>query len=82
MEILIWVGLIIGIFSLLIIGCMMLLRSSEKVRYNTKQHKEMVNQIKETNKQLDEALIELKQLNEPLEKVNEIFTKINTKVFK
>lgn len=82
MEILIWGALIIGIFALLIIGCMMLLRSSEKSRYNKKQYKETVKQIKETNKQLDEALIELKQLNEPLEKVNEIFTKINTNVFK
>lgn len=80
MEIISWIGLIVGIFGLLIIGCIMLLRSSEKARYNKKQHKEMVKQIKETNAQLDEVLVELEQLNEPLEKVNEIFTKINTKV--
>ena len=34
--------MIIGIFGLLIIGCLMLLRSDEKQRFNTKRSKDMI----------------------------------------
>lgn len=68
MEIIKWLIMIIGIFGLLIIGCLMLLRSDEKKRLNTKRYQENIKMINQTNEMLDETLNELESYNEPLKK--------------
>ena len=53
MEVIKWIVMIIGIFGLLIIGCLMLLRSDEKQRFNTKRYQENIKLINQTNEMLD-----------------------------
>ena len=43
MEMIKWFLMIIGIFGLLILGCLMLLRSDEKKRLNTKKYQQNIN---------------------------------------
>ena len=74
--------MIIGIFGLLIIGCLMLLRSDEKKRLNTKRYQENIKMINQTNEMLDETLNELESYNEPLKKVSEQIDKFNHKFLK
>lgn len=74
--------MIIGIFGLLIIGCLMLLRSDEKKRFNTKCYQENIKMINQTNEMLDETLNELESYNEPLKKVSEQIDKFNHKFLK
>lgn len=82
MEIIKWLIMIIGIFGLLIIGCLMLLRSDEKKRLNTKRYQENIKMINQTNEMLDETLNELESYNEPLKKVSEQIDKFNHKFLK
>ena len=65
MEVIKWIVMIIGIFGLLIIGCLMLLRSDEKQRFNTKRYQENIKLINQTNEMLDETLNELESYNGP-----------------
>lgn len=82
MEIIKWLMMIIGIIGLLIIGCLMLLRSDEKKRFNTKRYQENIKVINQTNEMLDETLNELESFNGTLEKVSEQINKFNHKFLK
>ncbi|MEY8674983.1 hypothetical protein [Thomasclavelia cocleata] len=82
MEVIKWIVMIIGIFGLLIIGCLMLLRSDEKQRFNTKRYQENIKLINQTNEMLDETLNELESYNGPLKKVCEQINKFNHKFLK
>ena len=82
MEVIKWIVMIIGIFGLLIIGCLMLLRSDEKQRFNTKRYQENIKLINQTNEMLDETLNELESYNGPLKKVCEKINKFNHKFLK
>ena len=48
--------MVLGIFSLLVLGCFFLVYSSEKKRLNLKKHEERINVIEQTNEQLDDVL--------------------------
>lgn len=77
MEIIKGLLMIIGIFGLLIIGCLMLLRSDEKKRVSTKHYQENIKMINETNQMLDETLVELEKMNDPLKKISTKIDKFN-----
>ena len=47
--------MVLGIFSLLVLGCFFLVYSSEKKRLNQKKHEERINVIEQTNEQLDDV---------------------------
>ena len=74
--------MIIGIFGLLILGCLMLLRSDEKKRLNTKKYQQNIERINRTNEMLDETLNELEGYNEILEKTCKQIDHFNHKFLK
>lgn len=82
MEIVKWLLMIVGIFGLLIVGCMMLLRSDEKKRLNNKRYRENINMLNETNEMLDETLEELVSYNEGLKKISDYIDNFNHKFLK
>ena len=61
--------MVLGIFSLLVLGCFFLVYSSEKKRLNLKKYEERINVIEQTNEQLDDVLKQMQALNPPLEKI-------------
>lgn len=77
MELIKWILMIVAIFLLLVIGCMMILRSGEKKRLRTKEYQENIEMFKETNEMLDETLAELESYNEPLKKISEQIDNFN-----
>lgn len=79
MELIKWILMIVAIFLLLVIGCMMILRSGEKKRLRTKEYQENIEMFKETNEMLDETLSELESYNEPLKKISEQIDNFNRK---
>lgn len=79
MELIKWLLMIGGIFLLLIVSCMMLIRSDEKKRQGTKMYQENIEMINQTNKMLDETLLELETYNEPLKKISDQIDKFNRK---
>ena len=80
MEMIKWFLMIIGIFGLLI--CLMLLRSDEKKRLNTKKYQQNIERINQTNEMLDETLDELKGYNKMLEKTCKQIDHFNHKFLK
>ncbi|MFV0394150.1 MAG: hypothetical protein ACK5LC_07110 [Coprobacillaceae bacterium] len=82
MEIIKWIGMILGIFILLYISVKLLLRSEEKMQASSRTYRKNKKQTEELNKQLDETIIMLESQNESLEKVSDFFKKVNTRVFK
>lgn len=82
MDLLKWIGMIVGIFACLIIGIRMLMKSEEKRRMKDKEFKQAKQDMHELHKQLDETYAELQTLNEPLEKVSDFFKKINEQMSK
>lgn len=74
--------MVLGIFSLLVLGCFFLVYSSEKKRLNQKKHEERINVIEQTNEQLDDVLKQMQALNPPLEKVYGQIDKFNHKFLK
>ena len=82
MEMIKWFLMIIGIFGLLILGCLMLLRSDEKKRLNTKKYQQNIERINQTNEMLDETLDELKGYNKMLEKTCKKIDHFNHKFLK
>ena len=58
---------------------LMLLRSDEKQRFNTKRYQENIKLINQTNEMLDETLNELESYNGSLKKVCEQINKFNHK---
>ena len=79
MELIKWILMIVAILGLLVVGCMMLLRSDEKKRNRTKQYLEGIERIEQTNDMLDETLVELQSYNEPLEKICQQIDQFNHK---
>lgn len=79
MELIKWILMIVAIFLLLVIGCMMILRSGEKKHLRTKEYQENIEMFKETNEMLDETLSELESYNEPLKKISEQIDNFNRK---
>ena len=82
MEIIKWFLMIVGIFGLLIIGCLMLLRSDERKRLITKKYHQTIEMINQTNEMLDETLNELEGYNEILEKTCKQIDHFNHKFLK
>ena len=74
--------MVLGIFSLLVLGCFFLLYSSEKKRLNQKKHVEKINVIEQTNGQLDNILKQMQALNPSLEKICGQIDKFNHKFLK
>lgn len=82
MHIVEWLGIIFGIFILLLLSVKMLLRSEERLHASKKVHRKKKQQIMKLHEQLDSTLVTLKNQNELLKKVNNFFVKVNTQVFK
>jgi hypothetical protein len=82
MEILKWLGMIIGIFCLLYISIKMLMRSEEKLTASKRSYRQNKQQTEVLHQQLDDMLVTLKSQNEMLEKVSDFFIKMNTRLFK
>lgn len=74
--------MIVGIFGLLILGCLMLLRSDEKKRLNTKMYRQNIEMINQTNEMLEETLNELESHNEILKKISRKIDRFNHKFLK
>ncbi len=74
--------MIVGIFGLLILGCLMLLRSDEKKRLNTKRYRQNIEMINQTNEMLEETLNELESHNEILKKISRKIDHFNHKFLK
>ena len=74
--------MIVGIFGLLILGCLMLLRSDEKKRLNTKRYRQNIEMINHTNEMLEETLNELEGYNEILKKISGKINRFNHKFLK
>ena len=74
--------MIVGIFGLLILGCIMLLRSDEKKRLNNKRYRQNIEMINQTNEMLEETLNELEGYNEILKKINGKIDYFNHKFLK
>ena len=74
--------MVLGIFSLLVLGCFFLVYSSEKKRLNLKKHQQRKNVIDQTNQQLDDVLKQMQALNPPLEKICGQIDKFNHKFLK
>ena len=74
--------MVLGIFSLLVLGCFFLVYSSEKKRLNLKKHEERINVIEQTNEQLDDVLKQMQALNPSLEKICGQIDKLNHKFLK
>lgn len=74
--------MIVGIFGLLILGCLMLLRSDEKKRLNTKRYRQNIEMINQTNEMLEETLNELESYNEILKKISRKIDHFNHKFLK
>ena len=72
--------MIVGIFCLLVIGCLMLLRSDEREKASRKKYHENIKLINETNRMLDDTLEELERYNQPLKKVCNYIDKFNRKI--
>lgn len=82
MEIVKWFLMIVGIFGLLVFGSLMLIRSDEKKRLNTKRYRQNIEMINQTNEMLDETLNELEGYNEMLKKISGQITRFNRKFLK
>ena len=74
--------MIVGIFGLLILGCIMLLRSDEKKRLNNKRYRQNIEMINQTNEMLEETLNELESYNEILKKISGKIDRFNHKFLK
>ena len=74
--------MVLGIFSLLVLGCFFLVYSSEKKRLNLKKLEEILNGIEQTNDQVDDVLMQMQALNPPLEKICGQIDKFNHKFLK
>lgn len=79
MEILKWILMIAGIFGLLIIGCLMLLKSAEKKHQATIVYNQNMESLEQTNEMLDQTIEQLETLNEPLKKASDSINKFNQK---
>lgn len=82
MEIVKWFLMIVGIFGLLVFGSLMLIRSDEKKRLNTKRYRQNIEMINQTNEMLDETLNELEGYNEMLKKISGQIARFNRKFLK
>ena len=74
--------MVLGIFSLLVLGCFFLVYSSEKKLLNLKKHEESINVIEQSIEQLDDVLKQMQALNPSLEKICGQIDKFNHKFLK
>lgn len=82
MEMLQWIGMIVGIILLLWFSVRILIRSEEKVNKSTRAYRQNQQQTKQLHEELDGVITTLKNQNEGLEKVRDFFVKLNTRLFK
>ncbi len=80
MTIIKYILMIVGIFLLLWLGCMFILKSQEKKKSIIKSNQEVKDQIKQTNEDLDEVIEQLEGLNPMLEKAMHYVNEFNDKV--
>lgn len=74
--------MIIGIFSLLVLGCFLLLYSSERKLKAKQENEKRLTKIEETNAELDNMLEQLEEMNPILEKICNQIEKFNHKFLK